>query len=332
MFPWSGQIYVQCDDQQKFIKVQIRQDLALDVSTAPADRSLAPLPPQTASPMPTAMLPPAGQPPLTRTAPATVEISNRTIVFPATPSGETSESSVEVENRGEQVRWYLSSFAPPYVKGVDSSGDVYRATYTAFRCPRVSGTLGAYHKMQVPITFLPRDRGDYAQFWDLECHPVAEPQHKTRIRFQLCGTGVKVGPAVAPQEADCSLVKTEAFKTRRRPDPVADGGMTGQEEALCRGVYAPQDHYSFPPTRVGETSTLKVNMRNNSLETHALMFLTPKEPFHIKHSKYSLRSQRYIHLPVQFKPVVTGNHSSLLLVQTDTSGNIAIQLTGEALP
>uniref|UniRef100_A0AAZ3QA59 Centrosomal protein of 192 kDa-like n=1 Tax=Oncorhynchus tshawytscha TaxID=74940 RepID=A0AAZ3QA59_ONCTS len=332
MFPWSGQIYVQCDNQQKFIKVQIRQDLALDVSTAPADRSLAPLPPQTASPMPTTMLPPAGQPPLTRTAPATVEISNRTIVFPATPSGETSESSVEVENRGEQVRWYLSSFAPPYVKGVDSSGDVYRATYTAFRCPRVSGTLGAYHKMQVPITFLPRDRGDYAQFWDLECHPVAEPQHKTRIRFQLCGTGVKVGPAVAPQEADCSLVKTEAFKTRRRPDPVADGGMTGQEEALCRGVYAPQDHYSFPPTRVGETSTLKVNMRNNSLETHALMFLTPKEPFHIKHSKYSLRCQRYIHLPVQFKPVVTGNHSSLLLVQTDTSGNIAIQLTGEALP
>ncbi|XP_064883127.1 centrosomal protein of 192 kDa-like [Oncorhynchus nerka] len=42
MFPWSGQIYVQCDNQQKFIKVQIRQDLALDVSTAPADRSLAP--------------------------------------------------------------------------------------------------------------------------------------------------------------------------------------------------------------------------------------------------------------------------------------------------
>eukprot|EP00063_Salmo_salar_P062552 XP_014037387.1 PREDICTED: centrosomal protein of 192 kDa-like isoform X2 [Salmo salar] len=331
MFPWSGQIYVQCDNQQKFIKIQIRQDLALDVSTVPSDQSLAPLPPQTASPMPTTMLPPADQPPQTQTAPATVEISNRTIVFPATPSGDASESSVEVENRGQQVRWYLSSFAPPYVKGVDSSGDVYRATYTAFRCPRVSGILGANDKMQVPITFLPRDRGDYAQFWDLECHPVAEPQHKTRIRFQLCGTGVKVGPAAAPQEADCSLVKTEAFKTRRRPDPVADGGMTGQEEALCRGVYAPQDHYSFPPTRVGETSTLKVNMRNNSLETHGLMFLTPKEPFHIKHSRYSLRSQRYIHLPVQFKPVVTGNHSSQLLVQTDTSGNIAIQLTGEAL-
>lgn len=41
---------------------------------------------------------------------------------------------------------------------------------------------------QVPITFLPRDRGDYAQFWDLECHPVSEPQQKSRVRFQLCGT------------------------------------------------------------------------------------------------------------------------------------------------
>eukprot|EP00063_Salmo_salar_P067368 XP_014042203.1 PREDICTED: centrosomal protein of 192 kDa-like [Salmo salar] len=149
MFPWSGQIYVQCDNQQKFIKIQIRQDLALDVSTVPSDQSLAPLPPQTASPMPTTMLPPADQPPQTQTAPATVEISNRTIVFPATPSGDASESSVEVENRGQQVRWYLSSFAPPYVKGVDSSGDVYRATYTAFRCPRVSGILGANDKMQV---------------------------------------------------------------------------------------------------------------------------------------------------------------------------------------
>ena len=51
---------------------------------------------------------------------------------------------------------------------------------------------------------------------------------------------------------------------------VDDVVCSSQEEALCRGVYAPQDHYSFPPTRVGETSTLKVNMRNNSLETHAV--------------------------------------------------------------
>lgn len=40
------------------------------------------------------------------------------------------------------------------------------------------------------------------------------------------------------------------------------------EEAPRRGVYAPQDLYTFPATRVGESSSLKVNMRNNSFDTH----------------------------------------------------------------
>ncbi|KAG5857108.1 hypothetical protein ANANG_G00015060 [Anguilla anguilla] len=301
LLPWSGQIYVQCDGQQKFIKVQIRQDLALDVSaTASLAKPLSSLPPQAETP-------------------------------PAPASGETSESVLEVENKGEEVRWYLSSFAPPYVKGVDSSGDVYRATYTAFRCSRVSGTLGVQEKMQIPITFLPRDRGDYAQFWDLECHPLAEPQHKSRIRFQLCGTGVKAGAPAPPQERDCSLVRTEAtVKARKRPE--APAVKTSQEEAPRRGVYAPQDLYTFPQVRAGESSTLKVNVRNNSFDTHELKFVSPREPFFIKHSKYSLRSQHYINIPVQFKPGAAGKFSSSLLIQADTSASLSIRLTGEALP
>lgn len=323
LLPWSGQIYVQCDDQQKFIKVQIRQDLALDVSAVPAERSLSALPPQVATPLLSVVKP---QTQLPQGPKATVEINNKTILFPATPSGETSESQLEVENGEEEVRWYLSSFAPPYVKGVDKSGDVYRATYTAFRCSGVSGTLGAREKMQVPITFLPRDRGDYAQFWDLECHPVAEPQQKTRLRFQLCGTGVKAGPMKPPQEGDCTLVRTESTgKTRKKPE-------TGHDEATGRGVYLPQDVYTFPATRVGESCTLKVSVRNNSFDMHELSFVKPREPFHIKHSKYSLRSQHYLKLPVQFKPSVAGSHGGLLLIQSETSGSLIIQLTGEAVP
>uniref|UniRef100_A0A8P4GD45 Centrosomal protein 192 n=1 Tax=Dicentrarchus labrax TaxID=13489 RepID=A0A8P4GD45_DICLA len=323
LLPWSGQIYVQCDGQQKFIKVQIRRDLALDVSASPADTTLSALSPQVATPvLPVARLTtkPSLLPQTPQAPQALVAISNKTIMFPTTPSGETSEAQLEVQNGEVEVRWYLSSFAPPYVKGVDNTGDVYRATYTAFRCSRVSGTLGAHEKMQVPITFLPRDRGDYAQFWDLECHPVSEPHQKTRIRFQLCG----------PQEGDCSLVKTEAtVKTRKRTD--ASAGKTSQEEAVRRGVYSPQDLYTFPATRVGESSTLKVNIRNNSSDTHELKFVNPREPFHIKHSKYSLRSQHYLKLPVQFKPSTAGRHAGLLLIQLETSGSLVIQLTAEAL-
>ncbi|XP_067257342.1 centrosomal protein of 192 kDa isoform X1 [Chanodichthys erythropterus] len=327
MLPWSGQIYVQCDDQQKSIKVQIRQDLAMDVSATSCamDRSLCPLPPQAETPT----VP--GQKPQSSSAQPQVEIKNRTLVFPPTASGESSECSLEVENHGEEVRWYLSSFAPPYVKGVDSSGDVYRATYSAFRCEKVSGTLGIQERMKVPITFLPRDRGDYAQFWDLECHPAAKPQHKSRIRFQLCGTGIRAGEGSSVKE-NCSLVKTEAtVKNRKRLE--STGSKTGSStETQKRGVYAPQSLYTFPATRVGFTSTLKVNFRNNSSNTHELKFISPKEPFHIKHSNYSLRSQHYINLPVQFVPAAAGQFSGTLLVQTDTDAKLAIELNGEALP
>uniref|UniRef100_A0A672PKE0 Centrosomal protein 192 n=1 Tax=Sinocyclocheilus grahami TaxID=75366 RepID=A0A672PKE0_SINGR len=331
MLPWSGQIYVQCDNQQKSIKVQIRQDLAMDVSATSCamDRSLRPLPPQAETPL----VP--GQKLQSSSTQPQVEIKNRTLVFPPTASGESSECSLEVENHGEEVRWYLSSFAPPYVKGVDSGGDVYRATYSAFRCEKASGTLGIQERMQVPFAFLPRDRGDYAQFWDLECHPTAKPQHKSRVRFQLCGAvsllNAEAGEASSVKE-NCSLVKTEAtVKNRKRLDSA--GSKTGSStENQKRGVYAPQSLYTFPATRVGATSTLKVNFRNNSSNTHELKFISPKEPFHIKHSNYSLRSQHYINLPVQFVPATAGQFSGTLLVQTDTDAKLIVELSGEALP
>ncbi|XP_037393064.1 centrosomal protein of 192 kDa [Pygocentrus nattereri] len=325
MLPWTGQIYVQCDSQQKFIRVQIRQDLAMDVSTASpsADKSLCPLLPQAETPIGPGVRAQNSSPQ------HQVAVKNRTLIFPLTLSGESSECSLEVENSGEEVRWYLSSFAPPYVKGVNGSGDVFRATYSAFRFERVSGTLGVKEKMQVPVTFLPRDGGEYAQFWDLECHPVSRPQCKSCIRFQLCGTGKKAGTGLNHKE-DCTLVRTETnVKSKKKVESV--GSKTGAEPSR-RGVYAPQSLYTFPATRVGEVSTLKVNFRNNSSNAHELRFLSPTEPFYIKHSKYSLRSQHYINLPVQFEPPAVGQFSGLLLVQTDTDVKLAIELAGEGLP
>ncbi|XP_038602144.1 LOW QUALITY PROTEIN: centrosomal protein of 192 kDa [Tachyglossus aculeatus] len=329
LFPWSGVIYIHCDNGQKVVKVQIREDVSHEVaSTSSASKQVAVLSPIPETPI-THMVKPITKPPSTK-----VEIKNRTITFPETVSGESSESYLELENHGnEDVKWHLSSFAPPYVKGVDDSGDVYRATYTAFRCSRISGTLEAYGKQKVAITFLPRDQGDYAQFWDLECHPYAEPSMKHTLRFQLSGEGVKAEnePANARVSTD-TLVKTDNLvKPRRRAGSEASALTTRQAELTRRGVYAPEDVYMFLPTRVGESRTLKVNLRNNSFTTHLLKFLSPREPFYVKHSKYSLRPQHYINMPVQFKPKSVGRFEALLVVQTDGGTSLGIRLVGEAL-
>uniref|UniRef100_A0A8C3J3T5 Centrosomal protein 192 n=1 Tax=Chrysemys picta bellii TaxID=8478 RepID=A0A8C3J3T5_CHRPI len=324
VFPWSGLIYIHCDNGQKFIKVQIREDIAQDVSsTGSASKKLDVLIPSSESVI--HMIKPLPKLPSTK-----VEIKNRTIIFPETRFGESSENYLEMENNGnEDVRWHLSSFAPPYVKGVDESGDVYRATYTAFRCSRVSGTLGAHGKEKVAIIFLPRDRGDYAQFWDLECHPLAEPHMKHKLRFQLSGVGAKTeNEAVNAKVSTCALIKTEIpVMPRRRAGSEASTLKTGQNEVI-RGVYAREDHYTFLPTRVGESSTLKVNLRNNTFITHQDLVINVTNAANRLSPFY--RSQHYINLPVQFKPKSAGRFEGLLVVHIDKYGSLGIRLLGEA--
>uniref|UniRef100_A0A2I3GG30 Centrosomal protein 192 n=1 Tax=Nomascus leucogenys TaxID=61853 RepID=A0A2I3GG30_NOMLE len=330
MFPWSGLIYIHCDDgQKKIVKVQIREDLTqVELLTRLTSKPFGILSP-VSEPSVSHLVKPMTKPPSTK-----VEIRNKSITFPTTEPGETSESCLELENHGTtDVKWHLSSLAPPYVKGVDESGDVFRATYAAFRCSPISGLLESHGIQKVSIIFLPRGRGDYAQFWDVECHPLKEPHMKQTLRFQLSGQSIKAEnePENACLSMD-SLIKIDHLvKPRRQAVSEASARVPEQLDVTARGVYAPEDVYRFLPTSVGESRTLKVNLRNNSFITHSLKFLSPREPFYVKHSKYSLRAQHYINMPVQFKPKSAGKFEALLVIQTDEGKSIAIRLIGEAV-
>ncbi|XP_032149342.1 centrosomal protein of 192 kDa isoform X6 [Sapajus apella] len=330
MFPWSGLIYIHCDDgQKKIVKVQIREDLTqVELLTRLTSK-------------PFGILSPVSEPfghlvkPMTKPPSTKVEIRNKSITFPTTEPGKTSESCLELQNHGTiDVKWHLSSLAPPYVKGVDESGDVFRATYAAFRCSPISGLLESHGTQKVSITFLPRGRGDYAQFWDVECHPLKEPHMKHTLRFQLSGQSIEAEnePENTCLSSDFLVKIDHLVKPQRQATSEASARIPDRQlDVTARGVYAPEDVYRFLPTSVGESRTLKVNLRNNSFITHTLKFLSPREPFYVKHSKYSLRAQHYINMPVQFKPKSTGRFEALLVIQTDEGKSIAIRLIGEAL-
>ncbi|XP_057644455.1 centrosomal protein of 192 kDa isoform X1 [Chionomys nivalis] len=330
MFPWSGLIYIHCDNgQKKMVKVQIREDLTQEPLPHLATSTFGILVPGP-EPSISHLTKPITKPPSTKVA-----IRSKTVIFPPTEPGQASENYLELENRGPtDVKWHLSSFAPPYVKGVDETGDVFRATYTAFRCSPISGTLEGHGIQKVSIMFLPRDGGDYAQFWDVECHPANEPHMKHTLRFQLSGQSIR---AENDPEGSCSsrdtLIKVDAaVVSRRRAVSETSTHVPGRQLDLShRGVYAPKDVYMFLPTKLGESRTLKVNLRNNSFFAHALKFLSPRAPFYIKHSKYSLRARHYIHIPVHFRPESVGRFEALLVIQTDEGKSIAVRLIGEAL-
>ncbi|XP_068788214.1 centrosomal protein of 192 kDa isoform X2 [Struthio camelus] len=328
VIPWSGLIYIHCDNGQKFVKVQIREAIAQDVSkTGSPSRKLDVFTLQPESPI-VHVAKPLSVPSLTK-----MEIKNRTVIFPKTGSGESSESYLEMENKGdENLKWHLSSFAPPYVKDVDESGHVYRVTYSAFRCSRVSGTLEAHGKEKVALVFLPRDRGDYSQFWDLECYPIEKPYRKHKLRFQLSGAGTKTENKTLILKASTdALTETDLPPIPGRKAYSETSTVKAGQNGIIRGLYAPEDLYVFPLTRVGESRTLKVNLRNNSFTTQFLRFVSPREPFHIKHLKYSLRSHHYINVPVQFKPKTEGRFEALLVVQANKHGYLNIRLCGKAI-
>ncbi|XP_026555218.1 centrosomal protein of 192 kDa isoform X2 [Pseudonaja textilis] len=321
IFPWSGLIYIHCDGGQKLVKVQIQENMTEKSSKKSSLMAKMDAHQQQSEPAVT-HIQPCQKKQLTK-----LEVKNRTIFFPETKSGEYSEKYLEIENNGdENLKWFLTSFAPPYVKDVDESGDVYRATYAAFQCSHLSGTLEICGKEKIIVSFLPRDKGHYSQFWDLECHPLHEPHLTDKYRLQFCGMSILSSKQLKNKVSTSSLVKINIRDVSQRREY-----LSIFDHNIWKGVYAQEDVYTFPPTKVGESSTLKISMKNYSMSSCQLNFRSPGEPFYIKHSHYNLRCHHYCNLPVQFKPRSPGIFKCLLVVETDKSGTLTIQLIGEGL-
>uniref|UniRef100_A0A8C3M7T3 Centrosomal protein 192 n=1 Tax=Geospiza parvula TaxID=87175 RepID=A0A8C3M7T3_GEOPR len=326
LIPWSGLIYIHCDNGLKFIKVLIQEAVTQSMSGSDFPcRRCDIITPQSENP--TVDVPK----PLPRFPLTEMDIKNRNIVFPKTRPGQSSENYLEMENKGnENLKWKISSFAPPYIKGVDGSGTVYRVPYSAFEFSHVSGTLEVHGQEKVAVIFSPRDKGDYSQFWDLEYYSVGNPSRKHKLKFQLSGNSTKAeNETPVVKSSPSALKKTELAVTPERK--AYSEGRPKRIRYVIQGVYAPEDVYVFPLTRVGEACTLKVHLRNNSRTTHVLKFVSPREPFYIRHLKYSLRSCHYIAVPVQFKPKVEGMFEDVFVVLTSKYGPIKIRLYGKAI-
>ncbi|XP_068003756.1 centrosomal protein of 192 kDa isoform X2 [Melanerpes formicivorus] len=328
LIPWSGLIFIHCGNGQKSIQVQIREAVAGSVpgTDSPSRSSeLLSLQPENSSahvkPVRVLLHPQMA-----------VLIKNENLSFPRTRPGLRSATLLEMENKGnEDVKWHLSPIPPPYVR--DRSGRFHRATSSVFTCSPVSGTLEAHREMTVPVIFSPKNEGERFEFWNFECHPVETSRYRYTIKLLFHGIGFE------EEEIETTSVEATASTTLRPELPAAietkvcceAHRMEAGQNELFRGVYAPEKVYIFPETRVGESCILKVNLRNHSFATHLLIFIRPREPFYIKHSKYLLRSHCYIHVPVKFKPKEEGEFTGLFHVLLTKGPSISIQLYGRAI-
>ncbi|XP_070574369.1 centrosomal protein of 192 kDa-like isoform X2 [Ptychodera flava] len=345
--PWRGSIFITCDGVTKEIKVQIRPDLAMDTSLNPVPhRELHMLYP---NPSATPGVPISQ--PSTGYSPA-IKVLAKRIEFPVTRTGESSETSIEFESSSSDIlRWGLSSIAPAYVK--QDNKDVYRATYTAFRFAKQSGSITPGQSIKIPVSFLPRDIGCYAQYWELEVNSIESVAFKVQqTKIELAGESVKAASAATKTHrrgplAPGVLVRKEIITPSSSSATTAGASDSGYvsrshiskskildpqtESSAYLGVVLPKQCLEFPTTEAGKVCKLKFPIKNEGTSPHTLNFVNPRPPFYINHHSYLMKPRHYVSLPVSFKPERPGIYESLLVIATDVEHSLVAKLYGECV-
>eukprot|EP00794_Sanderia_malayensis_P019054 gene19054-20968_t len=328
--PWRGNIYVQCEGIQKSVRVQIREDLALDSSPVSSlNRQLTRLDPSTNPDTPYQEKPPSKPKPM-------ISVQPQSVIFPATIN-RFKESAIRVNNNGSaSLKWVLSSIAPPYFKDATESGDIFRTTYTAFRFIKYSGYLKPNESCNVQVTFQPRDHGEYSQFWDLQA-TVDATGDSSKSRIELRGTGVFQEKEPSQTEAKVIGRAQPILKPADVAENEPERGVRGSEkdagqsqttgktsEKRNRGIFLKDETLNFKPTLKGETAEMQFRLCNDTLELQKVRLSGLKLPFSIKHNKLAIKSKSFIRIPVFYSPTEPGSKSEGHLEVTTVAGQAKI--------
>nr|XP_022340197.1 uncharacterized protein LOC111134927 isoform X2 [Crassostrea virginica] len=304
--PWSGAVHITSGPKTKKVQVQIRTELG---DSQPAlTETLVPV---FKHPMgPTISLP------YESSVGSMMQASAHKIEFPITKVGEQSETSFELTNTSDKpMQWIVSSFAPPYVKGADSTKDVFRVMYKVFDFTIKSGSLPPGESTQVNVAFMPRSKGTFTQHWDVQ------GTKDKPVRLQLAGESISnddlVGSQLSSYREDITdHVQETGHKTLKKT----------KEE---RPVILRNEEMRFLPCSVGQSQMVKLQIANNCQSPQPIEVIPPQPPFYVKHMRFEVKAKKYLMLPVEFRPSEQNNYEGLIVLKTGMGYSLSAKLYGQ---
>lgn len=309
--PWAGTIYLKCDGTQQSIRVQIREEQVLEsspVQSGVTNFHSLPTADSGGTPLPSNHLP-------------ALRIKNKDISFEKTLIGAVSTSEISLTNTASsEMTWNLSSVAPAYVK-VDDTGNICRTTYNAFSVQKHSGSIQPQVTEQVLVKFQPRDVGEYEQSWDLM---TSSSVSRSKQRIFLHGQAVEPSDDFEEYHKDANVAPKSRKVTIKEPLRSPKGGK--------KGLYVADKVLQFPVTMVGQKSEAKVKICNGSADTQYLARIaSPKRPFSVNNTKFTVRAGRFVRLPVTFLPTEPGkSFEATLVVTADPDAILSVKLQGSS--
>ncbi|KAJ7319161.1 hypothetical protein OS493_036674 [Desmophyllum pertusum] len=236
----------------------------------------------------------AGSTPLSTNHLPPLRIKNKDIVFVKTLIGTVTTSEISLSNTASaDMTWNLSSVAPAYVK-VDDTGNICRTTYLAFSMAKREGTIQAGRTTQIIVKFQPRDVGEYEQSWDLM---TTSSSSKSKQKIFLHGQAVdRIGDFEGKAEDADTYPPTKSKKVTIK-EPLRSPKSTK------KGLYVAE------------------NVRIASLN----------KPFSVQNTKFSVRPNRFVRLPVSFSPTEAGrSFEASLVITADPDVILTVQLQGSS--
>ncbi|XP_068724654.1 centrosomal protein of 192 kDa-like isoform X2 [Montipora capricornis] len=312
--PWAGTIYLKCDGIQQSIRVQIREEQVLESSPLQSsENTFHSLPSATSGTTP---LPSNHTPPL--------RIKNKDIIFEETQIGTVSTSEISLTNTSpSEMTWNLSSVAPAYVK-IDETGNICRTTYNAFSVLKHSGSLQPQATEQVLVKFQPRDVGVYEQSWDLMASSIFS---RSKQRIFLHGQAAELS-----EDLEDANQYSEDKNTAPKSKKVTIKEPLRSPKEGKKGLYVAEKVVQFPSTSIGKRSEMKVKICNGSAENQYLARIaSPKKPFSVNNTKFTVRAGRFVRLPVIFMPTEPGrSFEATLVVTADPETILSVKLQGSS--
>ncbi|XP_041375276.1 centrosomal protein of 192 kDa-like isoform X2 [Gigantopelta aegis] len=314
--PWKGTIKVDSNSMSKLLNVQIALDVAADQSST--SRSLDDLGAQLSTTS-SILVPSAHN--------DAIKITNLEVRFPKTKVDKQSEDVLQfTNNSGCSIFWMLSSFAPPYVKGVGGHKEVFRLNYAVFQFADKSGQLKPNETAKICVCFRPQSKGLYTQYWDIVCKvKSATGKTSATTRVHLVGEAQTGDEQQTPQPRG---VMVEIPVSENKTKAASESRVL--EKKSARSVYLMSSSLTFPPSVVGMSVSRKVQIGNDVLEQQEVKVVPPRPPFYIKHTTFSINSNKFMKYPVEFRGKEKGVYHCTMVFQT-RMGDLHLELNGECI-
>ncbi|KAK2143881.1 hypothetical protein LSH36_805g00010 [Paralvinella palmiformis] len=178
------------------------------------------------------------------------------------------------------------------------------------------GLLEPHESIEISVSFLPRERGHYSQFWEIRSEVIDSSDYKESLshtcKLELQGRCVQINEEKEKQVGVASQKQS-----------------SGKVMCKARELTLSTGSVHFIVNKPGTQQEQKIRIGNRAKEEMQVTVISPlRDPFHVKSTSFQVKPRHYLSYPILFRPRSDGHFQATLSLQKPSGEILTVQLTG----